>query len=311
MTRWRIPCDDDDEVDEGADLHVMARARVATPEFEDEKSAKPKPFVKWVGGKRKLLPEILPRLPPFMNRYHEPFIGGGAVFFALAAADRIGHAFLSDANPELVETYAAVRDDVEDVIRLLSSMKYDKAEFLRRRAIDWRSKPDACMTAARFIYLNKCGFNGLYRVNSKGEFNVPFGKYDDPTICDAEGLRAASRALQIATIKYQNFSEALRGVQTGDAAYMDPPYLPLSATSSFTSYTSDGFSLKDHVHLRDEFRRISLLGAHVLLSNSAAPAISELYAEFGPEEVMMARAINSKGSKRGKIAELLVSSKSP
>lgn len=267
----------------------------------------PRPFLKWVGGKRQLLPEILRRLPAEIDHYVEPFLGGGAVFFALAAEGRIRKgAHLSDANEELVTTYRAVRDYVEDVIFALDSYRNEPEVYERARRWDWRELPKPSV-AARMIYLNKTGFNGLYRVNRAGKFNTPFGRYAKPTICDAPVIRAASRALRDADVDRCDFEGHEVVVRPGSVFYFDPPYLPVSATSDFTSYTGEGFGIEDHRRLAALFDRLARAGVPVLLSNSSAPAVRELYARHRVEEVSARRSVNSVGSKRGAVTELLVS----
>lgn len=259
------------------------------------------PFLKWAGGKRRLLPLLLPLLRAERGRYHEPFLGGGAVFFGLAPAA----ATLGDANARLVATYEAVRDDVEGVLEVLSTLVYDKAVYLdARRSLDEGTTAER---AARFIYVNKAGFNGLYRVNAKGQFNVPFGRYANPTICDADGLRAASKALRGVEIRHEPFERVLERAVRGDVVYLDPPYLPISATSSFTGYTEGGFRLADHRRLRDVALELAGRGARVVLSNSAAPAIRDLYGDgFAVTEITAARSINSRPDGRAPIAELVI-----
>lgn len=264
--------------------------------------ARPRPFVKWVGGKRQLLPKLLPRLPDRFGTYHEPFIGGGALFFERRPATAV----LSDQNERLVRTYRAIRDSVEDVIELLRGYPHDKEFFLdmRRRDIDAGTDVEV---AAWFIYLNRTAFNGLYRVNSRNGFNVPFGRYASPRICDAKNLRACSTALQRADIRHESFESVLDRARRGDFVYFDPPYVPLTATSNFTSYTADHFGPNEQIRLRDLALELKRRGVHVLLSNSSAPFVRELYAEgFELEEVQATRAINSVGSGRGAVTELLM-----
>lgn len=273
---------------------------------------RPSPFLKWVGGKRRLISEVLARLPTGpIARYVEPFVGGGAVFFELAAQGRVERATLADTNEDLARAYLAVQRDCDAVIDELhhpaARYVYAEDDFYRIRALD----PDVLslvQAAARTIYLNKTCFNGLYRVNKSGRFNAPFGRYDDPTICDEEGLRAASSALQRARVRLADFEVVMDETKEGDVLYADPPYLPLSATSSFTAYTQDGFSLGDHERLRDALLKLRARGVRFALSNSAAPAILSLYdrREFLVERVGAARAINSDSTKRGEIEELLV-----
>jgi DNA adenine methylase len=261
-----------------------------------------KPFVKWAGGKRQLLPKILHHVPERYGAYHEPFVGGGAVFFALPFGTE---AYLSDSNERLVRTYRGIKGYVEEVIHLLKQYPRNRAFYLdlRHRNIDAGTDAEV---AAWFIYLNKMGFNGLYRVNSKNKFNVPVG--DNPSrinVCDEDNLRACARALATATIVHQDFEHALRQVKRGDLVYLDPPYVPLSATSYFTSYTVGGFTPQDQHRLRDAALALKKKGARVILSNSSSAA--ELYREgFSAVEVLAARNVNSKGDRRGKIAELLI-----
>ena len=267
--------------------------------------AEARPFLKWVGGKRQLLPELLARTPETFGAYHEPFVGGGALFFELRALGRLGAVTLSDTNERLVRTWTAVRDRVEDVIALLREGKNELPYFMAMRARDIDAEDDAAV-AAWFIYLNKTAFNGLYRVNTKGKYNVPFGSYANPNICDEGTLRAASQALQGVTIARRDFTEVLETAVPGDFVYFDPPYVPLSVSSSFTSYTRDGFSLGEQTLLRDVALKLKQRGVHVLLSNSSAPQVYELYQAFEVSEVQATRAINSKASQRGAIAELVM-----
>lgn len=261
-----------------------------------------RPFLKWVGGKRQLLPELSRRLPAKFGAYHEPFIGGGALFFHL----RPPSAYLSDMNVRLIRTYRGVRDDPERVITLLDAWPHDRDFYLalRARPIDQGDDADV---AAWMIYLNRTGFNGLYRVNRKNQFNVPFGSYEHPTICDADNLRAVSVALQGVRLEVEDFGAVLGRARPGDLVYFDPPYVPLSATSSFTSYTADGFGLAEQLRLRDVARQLKGRGVHVLLSNSAAPLVDAIYGDgFEKIPVDAARAINCKAAGRGKIRELLI-----
>jgi DNA adenine methylase len=264
-------------------------------------SDRARPFVKWVGGKRQLLPAILKHVPSSYGTYHEPFVGGGAVFFHL----RPKRGVLTDSNERLIRTYQGVRDDVETVMRLLRSYPHERDFFerMRERDIDVCSDVEV---AAWFIYLNRTGFNGLYRVNRSNRFNVPFGRYERPNICDAETLRACAHALARADLRVAGFEAVLDRAKRGDFVYFDPPYIPLSRSSSFTSYTSDGFDLDSQTRLREVAAALKRRGVGVLLSNSASPLVRELYAGFEMEEVDANRAVNSVGTGRGKIAELLI-----
>lgn len=265
------------------------------------------PFVKWVGGKRQLLPQLLAHVPPKFGTYYEPFVGGGALFFALAHP----RAVLCDANLRLIRTYRAVRDDVETLIALLKgcAARHSTDFYYETRAVN----PDAfnhdVEVAAWFIYLNRTCFNGLYRVNSKGVFNVPIGRYENPQICDEERLRACSRALAHAEIEWTDFRELAGRPLQGDFVYCDPPYAPLSATADFASYTADGFGGKDQADLRDLAGVLKRRGVHVLLSNSSAPLIRELYKDralFEVIPVLARRAVNSNAALRGPVTELLI-----
>lgn len=268
-----------------------------------------RPFLKWVGGKGQLLPELAKRVAlarPY-NRYHEPFFGGGALFFWLKANRALGkgQAHLTDNNPNLLEAYIGVRDHVEEVIRLLEAHKlaHCEAHYYAVRANVPFLLPDR---AARIIYLNRTCFNGLYRENSRGEFNVPMGRYKNPLICDADNLRAVSAALKRAKLAQRPFREVLHHAVAGDFVYFDPPYWPLSDTSSFTAYAKDNFGRADQEELADVYRQLAERGVRVLLSNSDTPLIHELYAGFTIETVQATRNVNSKADARGKISELLV-----
>ena len=272
---------------------------------------KPKPFVKWVGGKRQLLKQfrLMNLYPPEKfdirhGRYFEPFVGGGAVFFDLLPET----AFLSDLNNELVTTYNVIKSDVENLIKLLKKHKLDKEYFLKMRSQN-PEKLSALKVASRFIFLNRTCFNGMYRVNSKGGFNVPFGKYTNPLICDEVNLRKASKALKNVDIKRQDYKEVLKEAKKGDFIYFDPPYYPVSKTASFTSYTSEAFLEKEQTELRNTFVELHKRGCFVMLSNSDTPFINTIYSEprgLRITKVEAGRAINSDATKRGKITEVLV-----
>jgi DNA adenine methylase len=271
-----------------------------------------RPFVKWAGGKRRLLEELLEGVPPGFRRYHEPFVGGGALFFGLAGRiARPGQwATLSDANIRLVRTWRAVQNDVEGLILRLRDYAeaHTEEQFYAVRAIDVDAFSDDSDVAAWFIYLNKTAYNGLYRVNRKGGFNVPVGRYADPQICDPEGLRSASRALRGAHIEHSGFDGVLDRALPGDFVYFDPPYVPASGTADFTKYTADGFTLHDQARLRDVAAALKARGVHVLLSNSDTEPVRELYGRgFDHRTVLCGRAINSRASSRGRVAELLIS----
>ncbi len=235
------------------------------------------PFLKWAGGKRQLLAHIAPLLPARIDTYFEPFLGGAAVFFRLAAEGRFRRAVLADANPDLVNCYLAIRDDVDGVIDALGKFRNDSALYYRVRRRD-PSKLSATDRAARLIYLNRCGYNGLYRVNSSGQFNVPFGRYLRPVICDEDRLRAASAALKKARILCRDFASTLKQVFPDDFVYLDPPYVPLSATSSFTAYAKSHFGVEDQERLAQVLRKLAAQKVPALLSNSDCQTTRQLYA---------------------------------
>lgn len=272
---------------------------------------KPKPFVKWVGGKRQLLKQFreLNLYPPECfnpesNTYFEPFVGGGAVFFDLLPK----HAELSDTNRELVVAYNVIKDNVDGLIKSLKKHIYNKEYYLGVRAQDINELSDIEI-ASRFIFLNRTGFNGMYRVNKSGQFNVPFGRYKNPLICDENNLRKVSEALQGITITHRDYKDVLELAKIGDFIYFDPPYYPLNPTSSFTAYTAKGFFEKEQIELRDTFVKLHERGCFVMLSNSDTPFINELYSgleRVSVNKIIAGRAINSKGSKRGKINEVLI-----
>lgn len=271
------------------------------------------PFVKWAGGKAKLAPRLAAMAPRFV-RYHEPFLGGGAVFFAFEERGLVRRAFLSDTNTLLIDAFRAIRDAVEEVIAALAPLAaaFERATPEERRALYYavREHRPASETAAAawLIFLNRTCYNGLFRVNARGRFNVPYGRYVRPRILDEERLRECSRALRVAELAAEDFEEACERAQPGDLVYLDPPYHPLSETSRFTNYTRDGFGPAEQVRLAACFERLTARGVAAALSNSAHPSILRLYGGKGYDivTVPMPRAINSKGNGRTPIPELLV-----
>jgi DNA adenine methylase len=259
------------------------------------------PFLKWAGGKTSLLPELLRHVAARLRRYHEPFVGGGALFFA--AAPR--RAVLSDANGELIHCWQQVRDDVYGVLDALSAHVYERGHFETVRALDpLRLAP--AERAARFIYLNKTCFNGLWRVNRAGRFNVPFGRYKNPSFQDPALLLRASRALRGVQIHHGPFEAALQRTSPGDFVYLDPPYDPVSETASFTSYTTDCFTWHDQQRLASACVALDRRGVRFLLSNSATPRVRALYRGFEQRVVHAPRHISCKSAGRGRVEELLV-----
>ena len=263
------------------------------------------PIVKWVGGKRQLMFELLKNLPENYNRYFEPFIGGGALFFELQP----DNAYISDMNEELINLYQVVRDNVDELITDLQKHDISKEYFMEIRNIDRTEEYENWSTvqkASRFIYLNRTCFNGMYRVNSKGEFNVPFGHYKNPRILDENNLINCSNLLQKTEIKHADFSKILKKVKKGDFVYFDPPYVPLSETSSFTSYTKDGFDIHMQFKLKDVCNELDSMGVKFLLSNSDTKLVNELYENYNIKKVFASRQINANADGRGKITEVLV-----
>lgn len=303
----------------------------------------PRPFLKWAGGKTRLIQKYIPYFPKHFNTYYEPFLGGGAVFFHLLPTQSV----LTDINPELINVYRCVRDLVEQVISLLAKHQenHSKAYYYQVRSnslnqdecsgtedsvpktlgeccgvghnpalggisnLSSRFRSNDVEKAARLIYLNKTCFNGLYRENAKGEFNVPIGRYNNPRICNPDLLRLVSSVLQPTQIEVRSFELVLNYAQTSqDFVYFDPPYYPLNSTSNFTAYSRYSFGKDEQVKLRDTFVMLAKRGVKVMLSNSDCSFTRELYSAFKVHEVLASRAINSDAKRRGKIAEVLVTS---
>lgn len=267
------------------------------------------PFTKWTGGKRQLLGELRSYMPENYNRYFEPFVGGGALFFDLAPEQAV----INDFNEELINAYRQIKDKPVDLIDLLLGHKENNSKdyYLELRAAD-RDGRLASMTdverAARIIYMLRVDFNGLYRVNSKNQFNVPYGRYKNPKIVDVDLIHQISGYLNENDIEIlqTDFADAVAGAQTGDFVYFDPPYIPLNETSSFTSYTHEGFSYEEQVRLRDTFKELTDRGVYVMLSNSSSPLVEELYQDFNVHFVEAQRTNGAKSSSRGKISEIIV-----
>jgi len=263
------------------------------------------PVVKWAGGKRQLLLALKENMPTSYNRYFEPFIGGGALFFDQKPKD----AYISDINEELINLYTVIKNDVGGLIEDLETHKVNKDYFLDIRAVDREpsyKKWSAVRKASRFIYLNRTCFNGLYRVNSQGQFNVPYGDYTNPRLIDENNLYNCSRLLKNTQIECGSFTKILSEVQKGDFVYFDPPYAPISETSSFTSYTKEGFDNKMQEDLKTVCDELNKMGVYFLLSNSDTPYINDLYTGYTINKVFASRQINANASGRGKITEVLV-----
>ncbi|HFO0524787.1 TPA: DNA adenine methylase [Staphylococcus aureus] len=269
-----------------------------------------KPFTKWTGGKRQLLPELKHLTPQNFNEYYEPFVGGGAFLFDL----KPNVAFINDANEDLINAYRVIRDNVEELIDLLEVHKINntKEYYYKIRNLDRSdnfNKMSAVEKAARILYMLRVNFNGLYRVNSKGQFNTPYGRYSNPKIVDRENLLNISEYLkQDITITSGDFYNCVQGAKANDFVYFDPPYIPISTSSNFTSYTANKFDLKEQERLRDTFIELDNRGVYVMLSNSNSDIIYELYNDYKDniKTVDANRMINSNSKGRGKIKEVII-----
>lgn len=270
-----------------------------------------KPVIKWVGGKRQLLDELYFLKPKSYHRYFEPFIGGGALLFSLAPE----RATINDANSDLILMYNVIRDNPKELLAVLEkhAASNSKEYYYKIRALDrdgTLSNLSDIEKVARLIFMLKVDFNGLYRVNSKGEFNVPYGRYKNPKIANEENICAVSDYFNNNEIKMLtgDYSTATESAKKDDFVYFDPPYIPLTETASFTSYTKEGFGLVQQEQLRDRFNDLSAKGVNVMLSNSDTPLTRELYKDANIHEAQASRSINSVASKRGKVSELIITS---
>jgi len=280
--------------------HALARRELA-PAPADSAS----PVLKWAGGKTKLLGELRARAPESYRRYFEPFVGGGALFFHLAP----DNAVLRDRNADLINVYRCVAWHVEGVIeRLVRHRRRHSESYYYAMRGQWNDGAEMgdVDRAAAFIYLNKTCYNGLWRVNSRGHFNVPVGRYTDPQIFDDASLRASARLLRRAHLSAGHFADAVEAAEAGDFVYFDPPYHPQSDTARFTSYTADSFGEDDQRELAAVSRALVNRGCHVMVSNSDTPFVRKLYAGFKIARVQCPRAINSNSERRGLINEVIV-----
>lgn len=267
-----------------------------------------RPFLKWAGGKRQLLPEIKNYVPKNYKTYYEPFLGGGAILFNLQPKK----ATINDSNPELINCYEVIRDSVDELIEDLKKHQNTESYYYEMRELDrtttYKNNYDKVKRASRILYLNKTCYNGLFRVNSQGQFNVPFGKYKNPNILDEAVLRAVNKYLNQNQVKILNddFEKAVLDVKKGDFVYFDPPYDPVSQTASFTGYDVNGFDRNEQERLKSVFDDLTSRGCRALLSNADTDFILELYSSYKIERILATRAINSNALKRGKISEVLV-----
>jgi DNA adenine methylase len=271
----------------------------------------PKPFLKWAGGKRQLIEQMKKYFPDSFNNYIEPFVGGGAVFFYLYNRKKLNNKIiLIDNNKELINSYRVIKNNVDELIELLSEHENNKEYYYKIRAKDRNPEVYNRMSeiekASRTIYLNRCCYNGLYRVNSKGEFNTPFGSYKNPNFCNKENLRAVNLALKNVELIHSSFESCLKYANEGDFIYFDPPYHPLSDTASFTSYTKEVFGVEYQKKLFDVFKKLDNRKCKVMLSNSYCDFILDLYVDYTKIVLKATRAINCKGTKRGEIKEVLI-----
>lgn len=274
-------------------------------------------FLKWAGSKKQLRAVFATFYPPAadVRGYHEPFLGSGAVFFDVRSRLQPQRCTLSDNNAELIAAFQAVRDDVDNVITELTKhrTRHGEKHFYKVRAIAPEALAEMTLAerGARLIYLNKTCFNGLYRVNSRGLFNVPMGRYENPAILDADLLKAASASLRLVGIDTGHFSTVRDRAKRNDLVYFDPPYVPLSDTSYFTSYTEGSFGEPDQRELAQVYRDLDARGCKLMLSNSDTPLVRELYRGFDIRQVFARRSINSKSDKRGAVAEVVVLNYAP
>ena len=267
------------------------------------------PFTKWTGGKRQLLGELRSYMPETYGRYFEPFVGGGALFFDLAPEQAV----INDFNEELINAYRQIKNNPAELINLLIKHKENNSKdyYLALRSADRDgriSRMTGVERAARILYMLRVDFNGLYRVNSKNQFNVPYGRYKNPKIVDVDLLYQISEYLNENDIEIlqTDFAEAIKDAQTGDFVYFDPPYIPLNETSSFTSYTHEGFSYEEQIRLRNTFKELTERGVYAMLSNSSSPLVEELYKDFNIYFVEAQRTNGAKSSSRGIISEIIV-----
>lgn len=271
----------------------------------------PRPFVKWAGGKGQLLQQLEKFFPPSFSTYYEPFLGGGAVFFSLVGSRPRFKAVLSDVNVELISAYEVVKNHVQELIDklLFHETRYKLAPKQYYYRVRNEKPSDDVERAARLIFLNRTCYNGLYRVNKKGRFNVPFGRYKNPTICDRENLLAVSQVLRWSNTKLlaADYRQATKDAENGDFIYFDPPYHPASATANFTSYTDSGFSFNDQLQLGDWFRELDKRGCRILLSNSDMEEVRKIYAGYRIQEVETVHAISCKADGRKGHSELIIS----
>ena len=299
-------------------FHTQAMKQVLFPDFQEEaqenQGSQAKPFLKWVGGKGQLLSQFESLFPKTFSHYYEPFVGSGAVFFHLQPSVPTT---LNDSNPNLIAAYRHIQQHIDDLLSILYRIRTEYHALTPERQEQkyyqvrdtYNALPIGSLEkSALLIFLNKTGYNGLYRESKRGGYNVPFGRYDNPALFDETNLKAVSKALQRVELLHGNFCQAVGTAKPGDFAYFDPPYMPISKTSSFTSYTQSNFDADQQVHLAEVARQLADRGVQVMLSNSDSEFIRTLYKDFELHEVRASRAVNSKPDLRGKITELVITS---
>jgi DNA adenine methylase len=272
-----------------------------TVELTSNKIIKAKPFLKWAGGKTQLLNELIKRVPAKYNVYFEPFIGGGALYFAIAPNEAV----IADINNDLVNAYLVVRDNSDELLEELSKYKNEKDFYYSIRSQD-QSELSDLEKAARLVYMNRTCFNGLYRVNKSGQFNVPFANYKNPNFIQTDKILAASEILQNTDVYNAGFEKVLAEAKAGDFIYLDPPYYPKDVYSDFKRYNKEQFHANDHERLAELYNELTERGCYVMLSNSDTPFTRELYKKWRIDTVYAKRLINRDASKRGEVTEIIV-----
>lgn len=267
-----------------------------------------KPVVKWAGGKRQILPYLMKLMPSDFETYCEPFVGGAAVLISLYNSGRLKKAVVSDTNRDLINLYRFIKYKPDELLQELTTLKFgnSRKDYYCARDRYNLLKENSAEKAALFIYLNRHGYNGLYRVNSKGKFNVPFGRYSNPSLPSADEIYALSDVFKITEILNEDFETAVRSAKSGDFVYFDPPYMPVSSSAYFTDYTSAGFDKQDQIRLSRLFVSLSQRGVYVMESNSSINTIAELYSGFNITTIKAKRNINSIPASRNSVEEFII-----
>lgn len=266
-----------------------------------------RPVLKWAGGKRQLLPDLMKKIPQNFKGYYEPFIGGAALLASLYSIGKIESCVISDVNRDIFNLYVIIKEEPQQFINELNNLKFknSKEDYYEARSL-FNSTDDSLTRSVLLIYLNRHGYNGLYMVNSRNKFNVPFGSYHNPSMPSSENILAMSEMLQSFTILNSDFEIAVSDAKRGDFVYFDPPYMPLNSTSNFTSYTSSGFNGVEQERLAEVFKKLTEKGVYVMESNSNMDFIRELYDGYELLEVDARRNINFMGTRRGEVKEIII-----